>query len=31
MVKLPQSGELSFYCKYHKDLGMGGALKAETG
>ena len=31
MVKLPQSGELSFYCKYHKDLGMAGALKAETG
>jgi plastocyanin len=30
MVKLPQSGELSFYCKYHKDLGMAGALKAET-
>ena len=31
MVKIPQSGELSFYCKYHKDLGMAGALKAETG
>ena len=29
MVKLPQSGELSFYCKYHKDLGMAGALEAK--
>jgi len=31
MVKIPESGELSFYCKYHKDLGMAGALQAETG
>jgi plastocyanin len=30
MVKIPESGELSFYCKYHKDLGMAGALKAEA-
>lgn len=25
---LPKSGELSFYCKYHKQLGMAGALRA---
>ena len=29
MVKLPQSGELSFYCKYHKDVGMAGALEGK--
>jgi plastocyanin len=27
-VTIPQSGELSFYCKYHKDRGMAGALSA---
>jgi plastocyanin len=27
-VTLPQSGELSFYCKYHKSRGMAGALAA---
>jgi plastocyanin len=27
-VKLPKSGELSFYCKYHKSMGMAGALAA---
>ena len=25
-VTIPQSGELSFYCKYHKSMGMAGAL-----
>jgi plastocyanin len=25
-VTLPKSGELSFYCKYHKSMGMAGAL-----
>ena len=25
---IPQSGELSFYCKYHKGSGMAGALEA---
>ena len=25
-VRIPRSGELSFYCKYHKDRGMAGAL-----
>jgi plastocyanin len=25
-VTIPQSGEISFYCKYHKNLGMAGAL-----
>jgi len=29
MVKMPQSGQLSFYCKYHKDVGMAGALEAK--
>jgi plastocyanin len=27
-VTIPQSGQVSFYCKYHKDLGMAGALAA---
>jgi plastocyanin len=27
-VTLPQSGQVSFYCKYHKDMGMAGALSA---
>jgi uncharacterized cupredoxin-like copper-binding protein len=27
-VRIPRSGELSFYCKYHKDRGMAGALAA---
>jgi plastocyanin len=27
-VTFPKSGELSFYCKYHKDMGMAGALAA---
>jgi plastocyanin len=26
-VTIPQSGEISFYCKYHKNLGMAGALE----
>ena len=25
-VTIPQSGEISFYCKYHKAMGMAGAL-----
>jgi plastocyanin len=25
-VTIPQSGKLAFYCKYHKQLGMAGAL-----
>lgn len=25
-VTMPKSGELSFYCKYHKSMGMAGAL-----
>src|SRR6266542_3216260 len=25
-VTIPQSGEVSFYCKYHKSMGMAGAL-----
>jgi plastocyanin len=25
-VTFPKSGQLSFYCKYHKDMGMAGAL-----
>jgi plastocyanin len=25
-VTIPESGEVSFYCKYHKSLGMAGAL-----
>jgi plastocyanin len=25
-VTIPQSGEISFYCKYHKSMGMAGAL-----
>jgi plastocyanin len=28
MVTVPQSGQVSFYCKYHKQLGMAGALAA---
>ncbi len=27
-VTFPQSGQLSFYCKYHRDVGMAGALSA---
>jgi plastocyanin len=27
-VTFPKSGELSFYCKYHKGMGMAGALAA---
>lgn len=27
-VTIPQSGQLSFYCRYHKQLGMAGALAA---
>ena len=27
-VTIPQSGQVSFYCKYHKQLGMAGALAA---
>jgi plastocyanin len=27
-VMVPQSGEVSFYCKYHKSMGMAGALAA---
>jgi plastocyanin len=27
-VTIPQSGEVSFYCKYHKSKGMAGALEA---
>jgi plastocyanin len=27
-VKIPSSGQLSFYCKYHKSMGMAGALEA---
>jgi len=27
-VTIPQSGELSFYCSYHKSKGMAGALEA---
>jgi plastocyanin len=27
-VTIPQSGELSFYCKYHKSMGMAGALES---
>jgi plastocyanin len=27
-VTIPQSGRVSFYCKYHKQLGMAGALAA---
>jgi plastocyanin len=27
-VTIPRSGELSFYCKYHKSRGMAGALAA---
>jgi plastocyanin len=27
-VTVPQSGQVSFYCKYHKQLGMAGALAA---
>jgi plastocyanin len=27
-VTIPQSGEVEFFCKYHKTLGMVGALKA---
>ncbi len=27
-VTFPQSGTLSFFCKYHKSLGMAGALEA---
>jgi plastocyanin len=27
-VTIPQSGEISFYCKYHESMGMAGALSA---
>jgi plastocyanin len=27
-VTIPRSGVISFYCKYHKSMGMAGALKA---
>jgi plastocyanin len=27
-LTIPQSGELSFFCKYHKNVGMAGALEA---
>jgi plastocyanin len=27
-VTIPTSGQISFYCKYHKALGMAGALEA---
>jgi plastocyanin len=27
-VTFPESGELSFYCKYHKSMGMAGAIAA---
>lgn len=27
-VTIPQSGQVSFYCKYHKSMGMAGALAA---
>jgi plastocyanin len=27
-VTIPQSGQVSFFCKYHKQLGMAGALAA---
>lgn len=27
-VTIPASGQVSFYCKYHKDRGMAGALEA---
>lgn len=27
-VTFPRSGQLSFYCKYHKNMGMAGALAA---
>jgi plastocyanin len=29
-VTIPQSGQLSFYCKYHKSMGMAGALQASS-
>jgi len=27
-VTIPSSGQVSFYCKYHKSMGMAGALEA---
>src|SRR6266550_2948477 len=27
-VTIPKSGAISFYCKYHKSMGMAGALEA---
>ena len=30
-VKIPQSGAISFYCKYHKSSGMAGALAVQGG
>ena len=30
-VKIPQSGAISFYCKYHKSSGMAGALAMQGG
>jgi plastocyanin len=27
-VSIPQSGQVSFFCKYHKSMGMAGALQA---
>jgi plastocyanin len=29
-VTIPASGQVSFYCKYHKDRGMAGALEATS-
>ena len=29
-VTIPQSGEISFYCEYHKSMGMAGALAASS-
>ena len=30
-VKIPQSGAIAFYCKYHKSSGMAGALAVQGG
>jgi plastocyanin len=30
-VTIPKSGEISFYCKYHKSMGMAGALESTAG
>ena len=29
-VTIPRSGEVSFFCKYHKSMGMAGALESGT-